>query len=203
MEQPIRISAEIQQHDLGACKFTVDRPVFRGFARFRDIERAKGSPLVERLFAIPGVTGVTLQDSDVTVHHTQPVNWREVGPAVGAAIRAHYQSGQPAVSEEALKNAPAEDLLRAKVQKILDEQINPAVASHGGYIALLDVKGTALFIKMGGGCQGCGQADVTLRQGVETSIRKQIPEVTEIVDVSDHESGENPYYSSASRHGER
>ena len=74
--------------------------------------------------------------------------------------------------------------------------VNPAVASHGGYITLMDVKGNNLYIQMGGGCQGCGMATVTLREGVETSLRQNFPEVGEILDITDHSSGENPYYSS-------
>jgi Fe/S biogenesis protein NfuA len=90
---------------------------------------------------------------------------------------------------------PDEDKLRAKVQQILDEQINPAIASHGGTISLIDVQENRLFIKMGGGCQGCASANVTLREGVERAIREQVPEVGEILDVSDHAAGTNPYYA--------
>ncbi len=105
------------------------------------------------------------------------------------------QSGQPAVLPQAFKNASAEDQLRNKVQKILDEQINPAVASHGGYITLVDVQGKNLYIQMGGGCQGCGQANVTLRDGVEEAMRAQVPEIGEIFDATDHAAGENPFYA--------
>src|SRR3954467_635539 len=103
MEQTIRISAEVQQHDRNTCKFTVDRPVFRGYMRFKDAERAKGSPLPEKLFAMGNVTQVTLQDNDVILSAVPPVDWRTVGPSVGAAIRAHLESGQSAVSEQAQK----------------------------------------------------------------------------------------------------
>src|SRR5690242_11094395 len=107
MDSPIRITAEILQHDPASCRFTVDRPVFRdGFARFVSAERAKGSPLAERLFALEGVTAVLIQNEQVVVTKEPPVDWRASGPAVGAAIRAHFQSGKPAVSEEAIKNAP-------------------------------------------------------------------------------------------------
>ncbi len=196
MEPQIKITAEVLAHDAASCKFTVDRPVLKGFVRFASKERAQGSPLAERLFALPGVKAVILHDQEVTLTQEPPVDWRVTGPPVGAAIRAHLQSGQPAVSEEAIKNAPQEDLLRIKVQKILDEQINPTIASHGGTISLLDVRGNNLFIQMGGGCQGCGSADVTLRQGVETMLREQIPEIGEILDTTDHAAGENPYFTS-------
>src|SRR5882762_3654048 len=197
MEQQIKITAEILQHDKSSCRFLVEKVLLPdGFVRFRDKEKAKGSPLAERLFAIEGVVGVMIQQSEVTVSSQPPVDWRKAGPLVGAAIRAHLQSGEPAISPEALKNAPAEDVLRQQVQKFLDEQVNPAVASHGGYITLMDVQGKNLFIQMGGGCQGCGMASVTLREGVETSLRQSFPEIEEILDITDHASGENPYYSS-------
>src|SRR5437879_5632898 len=196
MEQQIKITAEILQHDKSSCRFIVERPLLpNALARFRDKDRAKGSPLAERLFAIEGVIGVLIQHTEVTVTSQIPVDWRKTGPLVGAAIREHIQSGKPAVSEGALQNAPAEDVLRQKVQKFLDEQINPAVASHGGYITLLDVQGKNIYIQMGGGCQGCGMATVTLREGVETSLRQSFPEIGEILDITDHASGENPYYS--------
>ncbi len=196
MEQPIKITAEILQHDKTSCRFVVEKPLLpNGFVRFKDKERAKGSPLAERLFALDGVLVVIIKDNEVTVTKLSPVDWRQAGPLIGAAIRAHIQSGQAAVSEEALKTAPAEDILREKVQKFLDENVNPAVASHGGYITLMDVQGKNLYIQMGGGCQGCGQADVTLRAGVETSLRQNFPDIGEILDITDHASGENPYYT--------
>jgi len=80
------------------------------------------------------------------------------------------------------------------VQKVLDTQINPAVAAHGGYVALLDVKGDIAYIALGGGCQGCGMADVTLKQGIEVVIREAVPEIRQIIDTTDHASGTNPYY---------
>ena len=197
MEQQIKITAEILQHDKASCRFIVEKALLPdGFVRFRDNERAKGSPLVERLFAIEGVVGVMIQGSEVTVTSLPPVDWRKQGPLVGAAIRAHIESGVSAISPEALKDAPSEDVLRLKVQKFLDENVNPAVASHNGYITLMDVKGNNIYIQMGGGCQGCGMANVTLREGVETSLRQNFPEIGEILDITDHSSGENPYYSS-------
>ncbi len=85
--------------------------------------------------------------------------------------------------------------LASKVQLILDEQVNPAIASHGGQINLVEVKGTDVFMEMTGGCQGCAMSRMTLRQGVERMIREHIPEVTEIHDVTDHTAGANPYFS--------
>jgi Fe/S biogenesis protein NfuA len=80
------------------------------------------------------------------------------------------------------------------VQKVIREQINPAVAGHGGYVSLVDVKDEIAYVRLGGGCQGCGMAQVTLKQGIERILLESIPELTDIVDVTDHASGTDPYY---------
>ena len=83
------------------------------------------------------------------------------------------------------------------IQELLDTQINPAVASHGGHIELVDVHDDIVYIRFGGGCQGCGMVSVTLSQGVEQAIHEAFPEIREIVDVTDHAAGTNPYYQSS------
>ena len=85
--------------------------------------------------------------------------------------------------------------MKEKVQQLLDESINPAVAGHGGFVQLIDVKDNTVYIQMGGGCQGCGMADVTLKAGIERMIKDEIPEVAEVLDTTDHASGGNPYYT--------
>jgi len=89
------------------------------------------------------------------------------------------------------------DPLAAAVQGVLDRDINPAVGQHGGSVTLLDVKDGVAFIALGGGCQGCGMVDVTLRQGIEVRIREVVPQIREIVDTTDHAGGRNPYYQPA------
>lgn len=82
-----------------------------------------------------------------------------------------------------------------KIQELIDERINPAVAAHGGQIELLNVEDDAIYIHMGGGCQGCGMANVTLKHGIEAMIQEVFPEIKKVVDTTDHASGDNPYYS--------
>ena len=81
-----------------------------------------------------------------------------------------------------------------KVQEVIEQQINPAVASHGGFISLLDVKDNVVYVQLGGGCQGCGMADVTLKEGIEVTIKEAVPEITQVLDVTEHADGANPYY---------
>ena len=80
------------------------------------------------------------------------------------------------------------------IQEFLDDEVNPMVAAHGGVIDLLDVSDGIAYIHMGGGCQGCGMADVTLKQGVEVAILERFPEVTDVLDTTEHARGANPYY---------
>jgi Fe-S cluster biogenesis protein NfuA len=80
------------------------------------------------------------------------------------------------------------------IRRILDEDVNPAVASHGGHIALIDVKPDTVYIRLEGGCQGCGMADMTLKNGVEVAIKQAVPAITSVLDVTDHAGGDNPYY---------
>jgi Fe/S biogenesis protein NfuA len=85
--------------------------------------------------------------------------------------------------------------LKTRVQELIDTMINPAVAGHGGYVELIDVQDNRVYLQMGGGCQGCGAADITLKSGIERLLKEEIPEIVEILDTTDHASGSNPYYT--------
>jgi Fe-S cluster biogenesis protein NfuA len=194
--EDIRITAEPK--DNSTCRFVVDRPIYPdGSAFFGNKERASGSGLAEKLFTIEGVSAVMIQDNLVTVTAASGGNWMPIAKQVGTTIRAVLGSGEKAVSDAVLSSIPDADVIKKRVQSILDQEINPAVAAHGGWVELIDVKRNEVFIRMGGGCVGCGMADVTLKQGVEKSIREAIPEVGAIMDTTDHASGRNPYYSPA------
>jgi Fe/S biogenesis protein NfuA len=89
----------------------------------------------------------------------------------------------------------ADASIHERVSWVLETRINPMVASHGGQVGLVDVTDdNDVLLRFGGGCQGCGMADVTLKQGIETTLRQEVPEVREVIDATDHTSGENPYY---------
>ena len=89
--------------------------------------------------------------------------------------------------------------LAERISVLLHENINPAIAMHGGAAELVSVDGTVAFLRLSGGCQGCGMAQVTLKQGIERILRESIPEITEVVDVTDHASGADPYYQSSKK----
>ena len=198
MEQEIKIKA--LPIDTQRCRFTVGRPVLENRAVFFPaVGKALGSPLAEALFAIEGVAAVLVSHDTITVTKSGFAEWPETARKVGAAIRAQLQSGVAPVAEAALASMPGEDEIRARVEHLLETQINPAVGSHGGWIELLGVQGNNVFLQLGGGCQGCGMADVTLKQGIETLLRQEIPELGEVLDQTDHAAGRNPYYAASKK----
>lgn len=91
------------------------------------------------------------------------------------------------------------DPLAEQVQEFIDSAINPAVATHGGHIDLLDVADGVAYVHMGGGCQGCGQASVTLTQGVRSAVVEQFAEISDVRDTTDHAKGTNPYYQASKK----
>ena len=198
MDQEIKIKAV--PIDARRCRFTLDRPVLANRAVFFPaVGKAAGSPLAEALFALPGVSTVLISHDTVTVTRTGFGEWPDLARQIGAAIRGQLQSGVTPVAEAALASMPGEDEIRTRVQHLLETQINPAVGSHGGWVELLGVQGNNVFLQLGGGCQGCGMADVTLKQGIETLLREEIPELGDVLDQTDHAAGRNPYYAQSKK----
>ena len=90
---------------------------------------------------------------------------------------------------------PSSDPLFTRVKTFIDEQINPGVQTHGGNVTLLEVRDGIAYVELGGGCQGCGMVDVTLKHGIERMLKEQIPEIQSVYDTTDHASGDNPYFT--------
>jgi Fe-S cluster biogenesis protein NfuA len=205
MAEEIRITAE--PIDNQRCKFVVNVPVLEGgVRRFASPNDAKGSPLAEAIFAIPGlgVKELIVSGNIVTVSKTSSAPWQAVGRAVGSAIRSTLGQDAPAVAPAARPGtgeqpAVTDDALYEQVAKVFDTQVNPMVARHGGHVELIDVQDAVVMLRMGGGCQGCGMADVTLRQGIEGMLAQLVPEVRGIVDITDHTSGANPYFQASKK----
>ncbi len=196
MEQEIAIIGEPTANP-ATCKFTVDCSVYPGgSAYFGNREAAKHAPLALRLFEIPEIENVLIAENQITLTKTGYEPWPVIGKQIGAKIRESIRSGETAVSDEYAKSIPPEAEIRQRVQELLDREVNPALWMHGGWVELIDVRKNSIFLRLGGGCQGCGAADMTLKQGIEKSIREMIPEVGEILDTTDHAAGRNPYYQS-------
>jgi IscR-regulated protein YhgI len=161
------------------------------------------APLGQTLFGVDGIEQVTIESAFVTVLMAEDADWDGLMEQVPVLIKKHLGAGLPAVIEApkkkyAFKFKQVESRTPEQqfeiVQKLIDDEINPAVAAHGGQFQLMDVRDNRVFVKVGGGCQGCGMVDATLRQGVEKRLKEVLPELVALIDVTDHKSGENPYY---------
>ena len=114
-----------------------------------------------------------------------------MSPAAGRAVPGPGASMTPGVGL-------ATDAAR-RVIAVLDHEVNPSIASHGGHAELVAIEGATAYLRLGGGCQGCGMATVTLSQGIEVAITHAVPEIDRVVDVTDHASGTNPYFEQAKK----
>lgn len=112
-------------------------------------------------------------------------------------------SGAPAPpASPAMGDRPPADLtgpLERRVVQVLEQQVNPSIAQHGGRADLVAIEDATAYLRLGGGCQGCGMATATLSQGISVAITEAIPEIDHVVDVTDHSSGTNPYYEQAKK----
>jgi len=198
VDQPVSIRVETSLADPDTCKFIVSRTVHPGGPFFfSNKERATGSPLGERLFALPGVANVLIAESVVTICKAPNVLWSGLKAAIGMAIRTQLLTGVPAILEmhaHTSTHGRSDAELITAVQALLDKEVNRSIANHGGKISIVDIRQGKLFITMSGGCQGCASSQVTLRQGFEVMLKRVAPEIEEIVDTTNHAAGTQPFY---------
>jgi Fe/S biogenesis protein NfuA len=112
--------------------------------------------------------------------------------ATGGLIVENPNSPSPAVED--LPPLDVSGTVDERVTQVLSQQINPGIALHGGKAELAGIEGTTAYLRLSGGCQGCGLAGLTLKRGVEVAIKRSVPEISEVVDVTDHASGTDPYF---------
>ncbi|WP_299362361.1 NifU family protein [uncultured Paracoccus sp.] len=161
-----------------------------GTADFPAAEGAGNSPLAQRLFAVPGVTGVFLGHDFVTVTKTDAAVWDQIKPSVLGAIMEHYQSGQPAIVETTAADdghtphsGPDSEIVD-QIKELLDTRVRPAVAQDGGDITFHGFDRGVVYLHMKGACAGCPSSTLTLKMGIENLLRHYIPEVTEVRPVA-------------------
>ena len=192
----VSIAVDTPEDTETTAKFELDQPVVPGGSIvFHSAKEAEGWPLVQAVFAVPGVVLVMGRENTMLVSRDDSP-WDAVIDGVSHAITTHFQGDEPVT--DVVRSEEEQQALEERVRTVLDDVVNPAVASHGGNIQLLDIKGSTAFVHMGGGCQGCGMASVTLMQGVESMLKEQVPEIRTVLDTTDHAAGKNPYYQSQS-----
>jgi len=156
-----------------------------GTANFPDREAAWRSPLAERLFQLPEVTGVFLGADFITVTKTDESDWYQVKPAILAAIMEHFTAGRAVLAAPEGEPAAAgseeeDDEIVVQIKELLETRVRPAVAMDGGDIVFHDYEDGIVYLHMQGSCSGCPSSTATLKAGIENMLRHYIPEVVEV-----------------------
>jgi len=177
----------------------------------REVEYKKempniSSPLAQKILGFPWADAVLIGKTYVAISKEDWVEWEDLEGPLIELIGTHLSHANESEIEEnpvqELKSSVtghSSDPVTQAIERLLEVEVNPAVAAHGGFISLVEVVEDQALIRMEGGCQGCGSARATLKEGVERAILEAVPEIKEVVDVTDHALGENPFYASQNR----
>lgn len=177
-------------------------------------DEAEGSALFTALFELPWVEEAAAEGRALVVKKKKDSpEWETLAPQVAQLVRGLYDKETPYFSEayllsqksrkieEQKRNVPYEiqhaninTPLGQRIQKVLTERVSPSLAGHGGYADMVDLKDGEVYLYFGGGCQGCSQAAVTVKEGIEKLLLQEFPELHAVKDVTDHTRGKNPYY---------
>jgi len=189
--RPIRVQATPK--DPQTLRFILDAPV-QGDATARYDDAGADAPLARALFAISGVRRVEVSGTSIYVSSSE-VDWAAMKAPIARAIRDVLDNEALPLGEGSDKLKDEDTLLLDAVSDLLDREANPAIASHGGNVAVERVENGDVYLRMSGGCQGCAASSATLRQGIETMLRAALPAIREIIDLTDHDAGTNPFYA--------
>ena len=193
LAQKIKIRGE-PTADPQKCRFVLETEVLsRTPINFKKNSITDKAPLARMLLKLPYISEVNISGSVVTLTGNNVESWPAIGKEIGGVIREQIKTGKPAVEEEVM-DIGNKDMF-TQVDELIRNDVNPSIASHGGVITLHSVNDGKAYVTMGGGCQGCTASSITLKQGVESYIVAKVDGVNEIVDMTDHSEGENPYYT--------
>ena len=190
------------------CSFTVSEVLFpHDTLVCSNRVNSYGSPLLERLFELQGVEEVAITHDLLTIKKGPEGDWEDLAKEIGTVVRKVLEDGGPLFREGIKELLQKENKVEKNPKRsnfdnpealavfdLIEEKINPAIAAHGGHIELIRVEDHIAYIKMSGGCQGCGMALQTLKKGVVVALKEAVPSIIDLVDETDHASGKNPFY---------
>jgi Fe-S cluster biogenesis protein NfuA len=199
LNEEIRIRGEFTP-DPNVCRFVVSKTVFEDdwTFQFRSPEDAPGSQLIAALFEVEGISDIKINRDTFTITKSCPEAWPKVAGRIIPVLKAQLSQDQEILDADrrsAIQEAPIDRSVAETIQQVLEQSINPALASHGGWVKLSRIEGQDVYVEMGGGCQGCASSRATMKFGIERAIKEAAPNVRNVVDATDHEAGTNPYYS--------
>lgn len=186
--------------DKVTCKFNIDKQIATSDFAVESASAAGFSPVAKKLFGFPWVDKIRVGENYVELTKKDWVEWDVIVEPLMGLLEEHFSS--TAKLEEPLpvpKSATASTVSggsteETAIRAFLENQVNPSLAMHGGFVELKSFEDSAAFLSMGGGCQGCASSQATMFDGIENALKNEFPFVQKVVDVTDHAQGSNPFY---------
>lgn len=191
----IKVLATENEHER---KFELALTISQREKTYTDSTEALSSPMASKIFGFPWTDQITVGTNFITVRKQDWVEWSVLEEPLKGIVSEHFSALSEPIEENPemdTAKGPSLDSPEAKtIQTLIEEQINPALASHGGFVVLHSVEGDKVFMEMGGGCQGCAMSYQTLKEGIEGAIKEAVPSISTVIDVTNHAAGDNPFY---------
>jgi len=175
-------------------RFTPGKAISEGDFTYASAQEAVGSALGKKLFGFPWTESLAIHTDSVDVTKKDWVDWDVLLEPLESLLEEHFaatsaleKSPKPASTNTSSSEA-------TQIKDFIENEVNPSLAMHGGYIELKSFENKVAYLTMGGGCQGCASSQMTMVEGVESALKERFPFVERVMDVTDHASGDNPYY---------
>lgn len=195
-----KISTTADEHER---KFELSLTISQTEKLYAEANEALISPIANKIFGFPWTEHVVVGPNYVTIKKQDWVDWSILEEPLKGLLTEHFSELDPKAVEENPEPVQSNTTIGDKslntpeaqtIQKLIEEHINPALANHNGYVVLHGLKGSRVYLEMGGGCQGCAMSYQTLKEGIEGAIKEVVPSIETIIDITRHEEGENPFY---------
>ena len=183
--------------------FILDQPISQKTKTYKVSKDAQYSPLGSKIFGFPWVEELTLEPQKITITRADWVDWDMLAQPLVDMIEHHFsiydEDVTPEENQEPIVRETEDESMELTeetkpIYEFLEENINPQLASHGGEVKFLDYQDGVVYLQMLGGCQGCGLAAQTMRDGIEVALKNEFSYIVAVKDVTDHSEGSNPYY---------
>lgn len=193
------VEFEVNSADVDWLEFKVDKQLSKKEAEYLSSSDALYSPIAKKIFGFPWAEAIRVSTHSVWVKKQAWVDWEILAEPLADLIQEHVdaqykKNGALEENPEPPKSVSPTDPVYLKVSQVIETEVNPSVASHGGRVVLLEVKDSKAYVRLEGGCQGCAQSSATLKEGIEVAVKRAVPEILQVLDITDHDSGSNPYF---------
>ena len=192
-----------KENNADQMTFSFETKISEREVHYPSAQEAQLSPIASKIFGFPWTESIIVAPQSLTVEKQNWVEWDVLAQPLSQLIKEHIESRTKSSNQLEENPQPptqpetadfSNDPQAQKIQALIDTQINPAVADHGGFVSLAGYKENTVYVELGGGCQGCAMSQATLKEGIAKTIMENFPEVKDVIDVTDHQSGSNPFY---------